>query len=152
VSPTQFHNSVHNAVSGYWSIGTKSLQPVTCLAGGDTTFAAGLMQAVAAGGDVLLCVYDAPIPSPLGDGRPTAFAFASAFVLSGNDHGALAEIRLRTGGAVGECLPRGAALRALVKGNAAARALRLLEAVAGDGGDSFGLELADGWLSVEVVD
>ena len=24
VSPTQFHNSVHNAAAGYWSIGTGS--------------------------------------------------------------------------------------------------------------------------------
>ncbi len=41
--PTQFHNSVHNAVAGYWSIATKSTQPMTCLAAHDHSFAAGLL-------------------------------------------------------------------------------------------------------------
>ena len=31
VSPTQFHNSVHNAAAGYWSIGTGSDRPAACL-------------------------------------------------------------------------------------------------------------------------
>ena len=31
VSPTAFHNSVHNAAAGYWSIATAGQQPATCL-------------------------------------------------------------------------------------------------------------------------
>ncbi len=40
VSPTQFHNSVHNAAAGYWSIGTGSGRPATCLGCHDWTFGA----------------------------------------------------------------------------------------------------------------
>lgn len=155
VSPTQFHNSVHNAVSGYWSIATKSMQPVTCLACGDHSFAAGLLQAVAGcaagGGDVLLCAYDAPIPPPLGDGRPTAFAFAAAFVISAapGDR-TLAQIIVQTGATAEDLLPRGEALRGLMAGNAAARALRLLEAVARGNSDAFCLALPQGGLSIAI--
>ena len=31
VSPTQFHNSVHNAAAGYWSIAMGSRAPATCV-------------------------------------------------------------------------------------------------------------------------
>src|SRR5690348_12842116 len=31
VSPTQFHNSVHNTAAGYWSIATGSQQATTCI-------------------------------------------------------------------------------------------------------------------------
>ena len=155
VSPTQFHNSVHNAVAGYWSIATKSMRPVTCLACGDHSFAAGLLQAVAAcvarGDDVLLCAYDAPIPPPLAHGRPTAFAFAAAFVISAReDDGALARLDVRPGQACDDSPPLGQAVRGLVAGNAAARALRVLEAVACGRPATFRLALPDGGLEVAV--
>ena len=35
VSPTRFHNSVHNAPAGYWSIATRSHAPSTSLCGYD---------------------------------------------------------------------------------------------------------------------
>ena len=47
VSPTQFHNSVHNTAAGYWSIATGSQQPTTCLACHDATAAAALLKAMA---------------------------------------------------------------------------------------------------------
>ena len=45
VSPTAFHNSVHNAPAGYWSIATRSRAPSTSLCGHDGSFAAGLLEA-----------------------------------------------------------------------------------------------------------
>src|SRR3546814_10360262 len=45
VSPTDFHNSVHNAAAGYWGIGTGSRAPSTTLAGYDASFALGLLEA-----------------------------------------------------------------------------------------------------------
>ncbi len=39
VSPTQFHNSVHNAAAGYWAIATGSREPATTLGCHDATFA-----------------------------------------------------------------------------------------------------------------
>ncbi len=47
MSPTQFHNSVHNAAAGYWSIAHGSRQPATCLGAHDWTWAAALLKAVA---------------------------------------------------------------------------------------------------------
>jgi hypothetical protein len=45
VSPTRFHNSVHNASSGYWGIGTGSMQASTALSAFEWSFAAGLLEA-----------------------------------------------------------------------------------------------------------
>jgi hypothetical protein len=157
VSPTQFHNSVHNAVAGYWSIGTCSMQPVTCLACHDWTFATALVQAVAScraqHRAVLLCVYDAPIPLPLGAGRHTEFPFAVALVLS-PEHadGSLARLRLRLddGTPASDDPPRHPGLRALVPGNAAARSLRLLESLARQEEDRFLLGMLEGCAAVEL--
>ena len=86
VSPTQFHNSVHNAAAGYWSIATASRQPATCLGCHDDSFAAGLLVALAdlraIAAPVLLCCYDHPLPPPLDAVRPTGPAFAAALVLA----------------------------------------------------------------------
>lgn len=45
LSPTRFHNSVHNAPSGYWSIATRSREPSTSLCCHDASFPAGLLEA-----------------------------------------------------------------------------------------------------------
>ena len=65
ISPTRFHNSVHNAPSGYWSIATGSQKSADSLAAFDASFGAGMMEALsrlAADPDepVLLIAYDAP--------------------------------------------------------------------------------------------
>jgi hypothetical protein len=62
LSPTRFHNSVHNAAAGYWSIATACRQPYCALGAGQYTFAAGLfaaaLQVCADQTDVLLVAYD----------------------------------------------------------------------------------------------
>jgi hypothetical protein len=69
VSPTRFHNSVHNAPSGYWGIATQSREAVTSLSGYDASFTAGLLeagvQAVSSGRPILLIAYDLPYPETL---------------------------------------------------------------------------------------
>ncbi len=45
VSPTDFHNSVHNAATGYWSIGAHSQAPSTAICAYDGSFSAGLLEA-----------------------------------------------------------------------------------------------------------
>src|SRR5690606_20828188 len=47
ISPTRFHNSVHNAAAGYWTIGTGAMHPATALSAGDASFAQGLLEAMA---------------------------------------------------------------------------------------------------------
>jgi hypothetical protein len=85
ISPTRFHNSVHNAAAGYWSIATESRQASTSLACHDSSFAAGLLEAVsqvvAAKTPVTLIAYDHPYPYPLSVVRPMTADFAVAVVL-----------------------------------------------------------------------
>lgn len=69
VSPTRFHNSVHNAAAGYWSIATRSMAPCQVLAAFDASFGAGLLDAMAQvvcdRRPVLLIAYDSEYPEPL---------------------------------------------------------------------------------------
>lgn len=44
LSPTRFHNSVHNAPAGYWSIATGSMASSNVLAAYDGSFVAGLLE------------------------------------------------------------------------------------------------------------
>ena len=86
VSPTQFHNSVHNAAAGYWTIGTGSRQPATALSCHDGTVGMALLNAIIEmhvdRAPVLLCVYDLPLPEPLHAKRPVQHGFAAALVLA----------------------------------------------------------------------
>ncbi|WP_298224739.1 beta-ketoacyl synthase chain length factor [Acidocella sp.] len=86
LSPTRFHNSVHNVAAGYWSIATGSKTPATSLCAHDGSFVAGLLeagaQALAAEGDVVLIAYDLPYPEPLASARHIGAPFASTLLLS----------------------------------------------------------------------
>lgn len=86
VSPTRFHNSVHNAPSGYWSIATGCMAPSTSLCAFDATFAAGLLEAAtqahASGKPCLLIAYDTAYPEPLYALRPIPYALGVAMVLN----------------------------------------------------------------------
>lgn len=86
VSPTRFHNSVHNASAGYWGIAAKSREPSTSLCGYDTSFAIGLLdaaaQVVADEVAVALLAYDNPYPEPLHATRPIEESFGVAFILA----------------------------------------------------------------------
>ena len=86
LSPTKFHNSVHNAAAGYWSIATGATSASTSLCAHDDSFAAGLLeaaaQAAAAGEAVALIAYDVPYPAPLFAVRPVGAVFGAALVLS----------------------------------------------------------------------
>lgn len=86
LSPTRFHNSVHNAASGYWGIATGSMQPSTSLSAYDATFVAGLLeaatQAISSGKPCLLLAYDTAYPEPLQRLRPIPAAMGVALVLN----------------------------------------------------------------------
>jgi hypothetical protein len=86
VSPTRFHNSVHNAAAGYWSLATGATAASTALCAYDGSFAAGLLEALALVTvdliPVLLCAYETSYPEPLRAKRPLAEPFAVALVLA----------------------------------------------------------------------
>ena len=86
ISPTRFHNSVHNAPAGYWSIASHSMAPSTSLCGYDASFAAGLIEAAVQvaveGYPVALIAYDHPYPEPLHTVRQIGANFGVALVLT----------------------------------------------------------------------
>ncbi|KAF1715512.1 hypothetical protein CSC74_13125 [Pseudoxanthomonas yeongjuensis] len=47
LSPIRFHNSVHNAAAGYWTIGAGAMAPATAISASDASFAQGLLEALA---------------------------------------------------------------------------------------------------------
>ncbi|QTD43698.1 beta-ketoacyl synthase chain length factor [Ottowia testudinis] len=86
ISPTRFHNSVHNAASGYWSIATGATSAAQVLGAHDASVAAGLLEAMtqidASGAPVLLVCADSEYPEPLNAKRPIQDASAFALVLT----------------------------------------------------------------------
>jgi hypothetical protein len=86
ISPTRFHNSVHNAAAGYWSIAAKAMEPSSVICAFDASFSAGLIEAMTLVAvdrrRCLLVAYEAPYPEPLNASRPLPDAFAMALLLS----------------------------------------------------------------------
>lgn len=81
LSPTLFHNSVHNTAAGYWSIAVKTHQPMQAMSGLDDGLALGLLEAwgqIQTGADkVLLVSYEEQPPETLlpdYQWQPMAFA------------------------------------------------------------------------------
>lgn len=136
VSPTRFHNSVHNAPSGYWSIATKSRAPTMSLTCFDASFVAGLIEAatqtLASGNAVALIAYDTPYPQPLHATRLISASFGVALVMAGNQTShSLAELEIalsRNGKASTPAASAG--LEAMRIGTPTARSLPLLAALA----------------------
>lgn len=161
VSPTQFHNSVHNAAAGYWSIATRACGATTCLSAYNDTVGAALLEAgalVCEEGSPVLCVCcdHRPVP-PLLAKRPTLAPFAAALVLlpqpdaaGAGDPAAIATLELATTEAE-ETGMRDRALEALRLGNPAARVLPLLQALASDEGGAVVLPAPGRNLSVRVI-
>lgn len=135
ISPTQFHNSVHNAPSGYWAIAAKSPAASTSISTGDTTFASGLLEAVtqvlSQDEDLLYVAYDYPATAPLDKFSDVTKAFATAFVLSlDKTESSYASIKLEVShddNEKSECL--NASLNSLQSSNPIAESLPLLEAL-----------------------
>lgn len=107
ISPTRFHNSVHNAASGYWSIATGATPAAQVLGAYDASFGAGLLEAMtqveSAGRPVLLVAGDSEYPPPLHAKRPILDTAALALVLAPTPGPqAIAELRLQRRGALAE--------------------------------------------------
>lgn len=157
VSPTRFHNSVHNAAAGYWCIAAESREPSTSLCAFDSSFAAGLLesatQVTVDDAVVALIAYDHPYPEPMHAARPISAPFGMALILTlRQSERSLAEIEVDfMQGKADETQMNDAELEALRRTVPAARGLPLLSALAC--GKSTQIRLAyfnDNHLSVRV--
>lgn len=134
ISPTRFHNSVHNAPAGYWSIANQCMLPSTSLCAYDASFAAGLVeaccQAMWTDKPILLISSDVMYPYPLSDIRPMGSNFAVAMVLNAvATDAALAKLTLKYA-AESETRMEICELDELRLSNPSARCLPLLQAIA----------------------
>ena len=160
ISPTRFHNSVHNAASGYWSISSGAMTSSSVLCARDASFAAGLLetitQCVVDDHPVLLVAYDTDYPEPLLSKRAIPDTMGVALVLSPQRNAlSLASITLAatnflTSAAVDTLMDAG--LERLRQTIPIARALPLLQVIAQKKASPVVLAyLDDMQLAVEVA-
>lgn len=139
ISPTKFHNSVHNAAAGYWTIGVGCTKPATALSSGDASFALGLLEALAqlASGDaaVLLVAYDSQATGPLAAISPSDGLLGGALVLARPGDAAVARLQVELVDAPAPLAP--GRLAAYVRGNAMSPMLPLFDAIATGAGEAW---------------
>lgn len=150
VSPTHFHNSVHNAAAGYWSIATGSMAPSMSLSAHDFSVAAGLLEAAmlvsVEGYDTLLVACDPLITDPIAACRKVTEPFGGALWLAPeisphSSHKLELELAVNTDDSATSA--GSDALEALRLANPAARLIPLLEVIARGEGEVL-LPLATG--------
>ena len=158
MSPTRFHNSVHNAAAGYWCIAAESREPSTSLCAHDASFAAGLLesatQVTVDNAVVALVAYDHPYPEIMHSARPILSALGMALILTPQQSArSIASIEMDfVSGKTAETKMQDAGLEALRHGVPAARGLPLLAALAS--GKSTQISLAyfdDNHLNIRVT-
>ena len=162
ISPTAFHNSVHNAVAGYWSIGGQARAASVSLSAHDATFVAGLLEALALVAEraapVLYVAYDVAVAPPMSGKRPVTPDFAVALLLAPTaalllapavalgDPPATLRVEAVELTAAGETTLIDTPFEALRLGNPAARAVPLLRLLAAGAAGSIVLDqVGQGW-------
>ena len=140
LSPTRFHNSVHNAPVGYWTIAIGCHAPSTAICAGHTSFGAALLEAAAQveadRHPALLVCSDIAGSGALNELTGCRQTFGCALVLSpekGERSVASLQLRVTAGETPAVTLPE-VSLPEWYADNASARALPLLTLLARDGG------------------
>jgi hypothetical protein len=139
LSPTQFHNSVHNTTAGYWSILTQCQQAATAIAAVDDTFAMAMLEAWSQlqqqPGDLLLVCYDELWPQylapPMG-GKALACALVLTSDIAGSHLGIITRPEIR-----GESIIVSQDLLELTQSAPAAACIPLLQALRSKQGHDY---------------
>ncbi|KGM54915.1 hypothetical protein N799_06930 [Lysobacter arseniciresistens ZS79] len=137
VSPTRFHNSVHNAAAGYWTIGTGAMHGATAISAFDASFAQGLVEALAqlaTGAEAVLLVgYDGTSTGPLARVSRSEGLLGAALLLSRGVRNDLPTLQATLGddGADGDITDSRGALARFTPDNAMSPMLPLFDALAG---------------------
>jgi hypothetical protein len=86
LSPVRFHNSVHNAPAGYWTIAAQCHAASTSISACHASFGAALFEAAvevhAEGHPILLVAYDTESAGPLQEVSPSRSLFGVALVIA----------------------------------------------------------------------
>ncbi len=133
ISPTKFHNSVHNAAAGYWSIATGSHAPYTSVSAYEHTFgqawleAAGLVECER--GRALLVAFDIEARGPMATLVHCRGMFGVGLVLAAERSSASSfEVQWRVD--PGRAVPTPARCAQLVDATALSACLALFEGLA----------------------
>ena len=141
MSPTRFHNSVHNAAAGYWTIGAGCMAAATAISAYDASSAQGLLEAavqLAEGAEAVLLVgYDTRATGPLCSVHVCNGLLGGALVLTrdaaGSADGPRVVLHLQDGDSPAPLGP----LSRRSADNAMAPMLPLFDALASGGGEAL---------------
>lgn len=134
ISPTKFHNSVHNAPVGYWTISQGAKQSSNAVAGYRHTVPSSLLEAatqcLAEDTPVLWASQDIASPAPFRDITDIPEACAFALMLQPGDGDGALHLAVREGG-VEWPVAATASLSPLYEANPTARLVPVLELLEG---------------------
>jgi hypothetical protein len=134
ISPTRFHNSVHNAAAGYWTIGTGAMASTTAISAYDASFAQGLLEALAqlaTGTDaVLLVACDGHATGPIDRVSRSKGLLGGALLLVRDPVAGMPRLQAQVADAPTTPTVSDGLLSQLLAGNAMAPMLPLFEALA----------------------
>jgi hypothetical protein len=135
LSPTKFHNSVHNAPAGYWAIATGCMASTSAISAGEHSFAAGLLEAALLAHSeniaVVYAAYDIAAGGPMADVIACRSLFGVGLLLAPRRERAGAMLSLALHGATAPRLaPEPSLLQSCHDDNPAAASLPLLAALA----------------------
>jgi len=159
VSPTRFHNSVHNAAAGYYGIAVACHSASTTLGAHDSSAAMGVLEAAAfmsvEAKRVLLVAFDVPYTGPLAQVRPIEAPFGVALALARQaEDGSIARLQVdwRARHEGGEASCANAPFEHMRRHNPSARLLPVLDVIARRRAAQVWLAGAGGgWVGVEVA-
>lgn len=157
LSPTRFHNSVHNAPAGYWSISARNRAPSNSVAASRESFSNGLLEAAvfatAEQRPVLLVSADIQVRGPHEAVFPIDNPFGAALLIDVERTGADGwPMSLETRSGVVDW-PRleNPFLQLLSDTNPSARCLPIMDAIANGAGKSLQMPLTAGtFLNLEL--
>lgn len=142
ISPTRFHNSVHNAAPGYWSIATASHSPASAVSAHEFTASMALLEAAIQSAEedlpVLVVTQELAAPVALAETCPSEQPFSAAFLLAprGSGGAALCTLQLTVVQRACEWPALPGSLQASLASNFGARLLPLMAAIAELQGDA----------------
>jgi hypothetical protein len=134
MSPTKFHNSVHNTTSGYWSISAENRLPSTFISAYDHSFPMALLEAASVSltehRPTVIVIYDVAFGAPISNVYPITETFAAAIIVdSVNSPMRTLDMEVHTGSA-SKPTAQNDYLQQRTKNNPSADTLILCEALA----------------------
>lgn len=137
LSPTKFHNSVHNAAAGYWTISTSCMHAANSIAGYEYSVPLTLLEAVTQvsyeNNPMLLTFYDAPVSDVLKPLLKNDEPFAVSLIIAPADcdlEGQLISLNVDSQQSAWSSLESNNRFSSLLKDSPTARILLILEQLA----------------------